>query len=123
VTSRIEDAKDVIQLAATKAEAVVETAAHRAEELLLRYAEERTEAIAERAAERAVIKTLLAIGIDISSPGSILRAQDNFSFLDTLNSGQKAVKRKVGLTAIGVLVTGLIGYVLLVFGWGGSAAH
>lgn len=119
--SELDKAKSVLEVAATNAEAVVQLAADRAATILAQHAEERTEAIAERAAEKVAHKLLLGIGIDVSSPEAILRAQDNFRFLDSFNESTKEVKRKTIMTLVGIFVTGMAGYMWVAFG--GNPAH
>lgn len=75
----------------------------------------------DKVAQRAVEKTLLTIGIDISTPEAIVRAQDNFGFLDKLNAGQKDVKKNAIRTLVGAAVTGALAYLTIAFGMGGGS--
>ncbi len=93
----------------------------RPQKRLLEVTQDEIRQVAEEAAEKAVQKTLLAIGIDVSNPESIIRYQDNFGFLDALNGSVKAVKRQSIKTIVSVLFTAAVGYVLVVVGW--NAVH
>jgi hypothetical protein len=78
------------------------------------------DAIATTAAERAVKSTLLSLGINIESPAEILEAQLDFQHLRAWRESTEAVKRKALLTAVTMLVTGTIGYLVLAFRTGGT---
>lgn len=121
MTKETDNAQNVLAAAAITAEGVVQLAAERAAAILAQHAEERIEEIAERTAERVAQKILLGVGIDISTPEGILRAQDNFRFLDSFNESTKEVKRKTILTLVGIFITGMAGYVWVSLG--GTAAH
>lgn len=71
--------------------------------------------VAEQAADRAVKRMLLTLGVDINSPEAIIRFQRNVAFMDALRASSDAVKRKAILTAVTVLVTGMLGYLWLAF--------
>ena len=76
---------------------------------------EEIDAIATTAAERAVKSTLLSLGINIETPAEILDAQLDFQHLRAWRESTEAVKRKALLTAVTVVVTGAIGYLVLAF--------
>ena len=78
---------------------------------------EEVNAIAESAADRAVQKTLLTIGIDTIDANSIIQLQADFRHLRVWRESTEAVKKKALLTAIGVLVTGAIGYLLVLLNY------
>lgn len=71
--------------------------------------------VAEEAAERAIGKMFLALGVDVSDPKAVIKFQDDLRFLDRWRESTEAVKRKALLTAVGVMVAGAIGYLLLAF--------
>lgn len=72
--------------------------------------------IAEAAADRAIQKTLLTIGMDTVDPDAILKLQADFRHLRIWRESTEAVKKRALLTAIGVIVTGSLGYLWLMFG-------
>lgn len=69
--------------------------------------------IAEAAAEKAIQKTLLTIGMDTIDPDAILKLQADFRHLRVWRESTEAVKKRALLTAIGVLVTGAIGWLIV----------
>lgn len=81
---------------------------------------EEIDAIATTAAERAVKSTLLSLGINIETPAAIVEAQLDFLHLRAWRESTEAVKRKALLTAVSVVVTGAIGYLVLAFRSGGA---
>jgi hypothetical protein len=76
---------------------------------------EEIDSIATTAAERAVKSTLLSLGINIETPAEIVEAQLDFRHLRAWRESTEAVKRKALLTAVTVLVTGALGYLVLAF--------
>lgn len=75
------------------------------------------EEIAEEAANKAVRKMMIAMGVDISDEGAMIAMQADFRHLRTWRESTDAVKRRALLTAVGVLITGFVGYALVVFGF------
>ena len=71
--------------------------------------------IAEAAAERAVQKTFLAIGVDIIDSESVIKMQADFHHLRVWRESTEAVKQRALLTCIGVVVAGILGYAALLF--------
>lgn len=66
-----------------------------------------------RAIVRATVQeTLLALGIDMSEP---LEAQKDFQHLRAWRESVDTIKRQGLVAAVGVIVTGLIGAILLSF--------
>lgn len=106
-------AKTVLQTAASTAESVVQLAAERAAVILAQHAEEKTESIAERAAAKAIDGFFLRLGVDTSDP---IAMQKDFAHLRSWRESTDAIKKKAVLTAVGVIITGAIGYVLFLFG-------
>ena len=80
---------------------------------------EEIDAIATTAAER-VKSTLLSLGINIETPAAIVEAQLDFQHLRAWRESTEAVKRKALLTAVTVVVTGALGYLVLAFRTGGA---
>lgn len=72
-------------------------------------------AIAEEAAERAIQKTLLTIGMDASDPEAAIKLQADMQHLRVWRESTEAVKKRAMLTAVGICVTGLIGWVVVAF--------
>jgi hypothetical protein len=81
---------------------------------------EEVDAIATTAADRAVKSTLLSLGINIETPVAIMEAQLDFQHLRAWRESTEAVKRKALLTAVTVVVTGALGYLVLAFKGGGG---
>lgn len=71
------------------------------------------DSIATTAAERAVKSTLLSLGINIETPEAIVEAQLDFQHLRAWRESTEAVKRKALLTAVTVVITGALGYLVL----------
>jgi hypothetical protein len=71
--------------------------------------------IAEEAADRALGKLFLTLGVDLSDPKAVIAFQDDLRFLSQWRDSTQAVKRKALLTAVGVVVSGALGYFWLVF--------
>lgn len=69
----------------------------------------------DEVATAAVHKTLLTIGVDVSNPESILAVQADFQHLRAWRESTEAVKRKALLTAVGIIITGAIGYLGVLF--------
>lgn len=71
--------------------------------------------IANRAAEKAVEKTLLTLGVDISDPDSIIRMQKDFQWLRSFRNSGETIKTKAITTAVGIFITGLIAAIWMAF--------
>lgn len=71
--------------------------------------------VAEQAAEEAVKRMLLTLGINTSTDDSIVAFQKDAAFTRSLRESSEAVKRKTILTIVGIFVTGMAGYLLLTF--------
>lgn len=77
--------------------------------------QQEVEDISERAAEKAVQKTLLTIGMDTADPDAVLMLQADFRHLRQWRESIETVKKQSLKTAIGVIVTGVLGYLLVAF--------
>lgn len=75
---------------------------------------EEIEALTDAAAEKAVNKCLLAFGINSNDP---LKAQAMFLHLERQYESCQTIKQHGLKTAIGVVVTAMAAYVLLIFGF------
>lgn len=62
------------------------------------------EALADAAAEKAVSRTLLAIGVDVSTPEGVLGAQGDFAFLRTT----RRIIGRAGAIVLSLLVAGAV---------------
>lgn len=108
MANETEVAKDILQLAAQRAETVVEAAAATAESHLLHHAEERTEAIAERAAAKAIDGFFMRLGVDTTDP---LSMQKDFAHLRAWRESTELVRNKSLTVAVTVIVTGILALV------------
>ena len=68
---------------------------------------------AEEAADLALRKLFLTLGVDLSDPKAVIAFQDDLRFLASWRESTQAVKRKALLTAVGIIVAGILCYLLL----------
>lgn len=73
--------------------------------------------IAEEAADKAVRKMFLAFGLDLADPKEIIAFQDDLRHVRVWRESTEAAKRHALKTVIGVLITGALGYIALLFQW------
>lgn len=73
--------------------------------------------IANEAAEQTIKKLFLTLGVDISDPDAILATQRDFQHMRVWRESSDAIKRHSLKTIVTVLVTGLLGYALVAFGF------
>jgi len=73
------------------------------------------ESIAEDAAEKALQKLFLTFGVNTSDPDAVVSFQDDLRHLRTWRMSTEAAKAHALKTVIGVLVTGALGWVGLMF--------
>lgn len=106
-------AQDVLQLAAERAEEVVRLAAEKAERILLLHSEEKTEAIANRAATKAIDGFFMRLGVDTQDP---IAMQKDFAHLRSWRESTDLVKRKGLTVAVTILVTGGLAMIYTAFG-------
>lgn len=71
--------------------------------------------IATAAAEKAVTKTFLTMGVDIADPKDLKALQLDFQHLRAWRESVHTVKNKAIGTAVTVIVTGVLGYLWLAF--------
>lgn len=74
-----------------------------------------TEDIAKAAGREAARELLMLLGIDATTPQGIQKAQRNFAFLDDLQTGTQAIKRKTFVTVVGAIITAALAYMALGF--------
>lgn len=68
--------------------------------------------IAEEAAEGALRKFLLMIGVDVSSPAAMLELQADFRHLRVERQTVGELRKKIYATITGSVVTGIIGAIV-----------
>lgn len=73
------------------------------------------EQIAEEAAEKAIHKFFISLGIDASDPKAIIALQDDFRHVRAWRESTEAAKQHALKTIIGVLLTGALGWIGLMF--------
>lgn len=78
------------------------------------------EAIAKAAAKEAVLETFTALGIDMSSPQAVIKAQQTFGFLYDWRSMCMIIRRQGLITITIAAVTAMIGAVVLLLATGGT---
>ena len=72
------------------------------------------EAIAEEAADKAITRLFLTLGIDVTDPDSIIELQDDLKHVRVWRRSTKAVKEHSLKTAVGVLISGALGWLGLI---------
>lgn len=65
--------------------------------------------IAEQAADRALQKFFLQLGVDATEAGAVLAMQKDFAYLRTWRESIDLVKRRGLAAAVTVIVTGVLG--------------
>jgi hypothetical protein len=78
---------------------------------------EQMQAIADQAAEKAVVKAFTTLGIPAADP---IKAQALFMHLNRQFEACQTIKQHSLKTAIGTLITAITAYVLLAFGFKGT---
>lgn len=71
----------------------------------------RAEAIAERAAEKAVTRTFLMLGIDVSTPAALLKAQRVITFGYRAHDAHETIVNSFGKTGLMFVVCAFFGVV------------
>lgn len=71
---------------------------------------------ADAAADKAVRRMLIALGIDTTDAEAIIAMQSDFRHLRAWREASDTVKRHSLKTAVSVLVTGAVAYLLVFFG-------
>ena len=77
---------------------------------------EEVKEVASEAADAAVMRMLLALGVDASDPEAVIAMQSDFRHLRAWREASDTVKRHSLKTAVSVLVTGAVAYLLVFFG-------
>lgn len=76
---------------------------------------EEVKQIAAEAAEQAVAKMLLALGVDTTNPSAILEMQKDFAHVRIWRQSVETVRTRGLIAATGIVVTGVLGAVWLGF--------
>ncbi len=71
--------------------------------------------IAREAAREAVREMMTTLGIDASNPAAIIEAQKDFQALRSWRQSIQTVQRHGMITAVGVLVVGILGMIYMHF--------
>lgn len=72
--------------------------------------------VAEEAADKALIKFMLALGIDATNPQAIIEAQAHMNHLRRNYDACQTVQKHGIKWAVGTVLTSIAGYVLIAFG-------
>jgi hypothetical protein len=75
------------------------------------------EAVADRAAKEALREVFLMLGADITNPADVQKVQADFRHVRRWREATDVVGQTGIKTAVKVLVTAGLGYVLVIFGW------
>lgn len=73
--------------------------------------------IAREAADEAVLKTLIALGFNASDPEGIGKIQADLIHLRRWREATESVPKYAIKAAVTTLVAGLVGYLMIVWGW------
>lgn len=76
--------------------------------------------IAKEAAKETVEELFLRIGGDVSDPDAVIEMQKDFQHVRSWRRAKETVQQHSLKTAISVIVTGIMGWLLLTFGIGGG---
>ena len=71
--------------------------------------------VAQAAAREAVREMMLAMGVDASDPKALLEMQKDFQSLRKWRKSVQDVQRHGLLTAVGVLIVGILGMIYMHF--------
>jgi hypothetical protein len=77
------------------------------------------EEIAEEAAAKALTQLFLTLGIDVNDPKDVKALQEDLRYSRSLRESSAAVKQHALKTAIGVVVSGFLGWLGLII-WKGQ---
>ena len=77
------------------------------------------EHIAEESARKAVRELLLAMGVDASDPKALIQMQKNMAHLNIWRESAETVRNHGLKVAIGIIVSGVLGAVYMLFQRGG----
>ena len=72
--------------------------------------------IARTAAREAVHEMMIGLGADVSNPAAMIEMQKDFQSLREWRQSMQAVRRHGLITAVGVIVVGVLGIIYMNFG-------
>jgi hypothetical protein len=101
------DTQEILALIRQEAKSILESAAS---DML--HSDERVEKVASRAADLAISGFFLQLGVDTTDP---LAMQKDFAYLRSWRESIDLVKRRGIISAVTVIVTGLLGIIYAVF--------
>lgn len=78
--------------------------------------EEEISDIARTAAREAVHEMMISLGADVSNPAAMIEMQKDFQSLREWRQSMESVKRHGLLTAVGIIVIGILGMIWMNFG-------
>lgn len=73
------------------------------------------ERVAEEAADKAIQRLFLTFGVDVSNPTAIIEFQSDLKHVRVWRESTEAAKRHALKTIIGVILSGAVGWLGLVF--------
>ncbi len=73
--------------------------------------------IAEEAAERALEKLFLTLGVNVADPDAVIATQEDLAHLRAWRESIKTVKRKGLGAAVAFIVTGGLGWLVMALTW------
>ena len=71
--------------------------------------------IAEEAAKTAIRDLLVAMGVDVQNPHSLIEMQKDFAHVRTWRESTEAIKSRSLAAAVTFIVTGAFGYLVFLF--------
>ena len=73
------------------------------------------ETVAEEAADKAIHRLFLTVGIDVTDPKAVIAFQDDLRHVRRWREATQTAQQHALRTAIGVLVTGAMGWLAIIF--------
>jgi hypothetical protein len=104
--------EEILEHARSTARDIVDLARQEAETIFASHIGERTEQIAERAAEKAIAGLFTSLGIDTSDP---IEMQKDFAALRAFREGVELVKRRSIISIVTIIITGIMGILYAAF--------
>jgi hypothetical protein len=77
------------------------------------------EHIAQESARKAVRELLLTMGVDTSDPKAVIRMQKNIAHIDSWREASETMRNHGLKVAVGIIVSGVLGAVYMLFQRGG----
>jgi hypothetical protein len=79
--------------------------------------------VAGAAADEAVRKMLLALGVDATNANAIIEMQADFRHLRTWRKGSDTIKEHGLKVVVGTVVTAIVGYIAVILGLRAAGGH